>query len=161
MPLPHRELTRLGGRLRLGRLALMVAAIGFGGSVLLASGPLAGTGGVGAGAAASEVATVAVVTPVQPNSVRAFGVPALGDLAGQTLNQPIVGMASTPDGGGYWLVARDGGIFSFGNALFHGSTGSLTLNQPIVGMAATPDGGGYWLVAGDGGIFSFGDASFF
>ncbi|MGH9080917.1 MAG: hypothetical protein ACRDYE_12750 [Acidimicrobiales bacterium] len=29
------------------------------------------------------------------------------------LNQPIVGMASTPDGGGYWLVASDGGIFSF------------------------------------------------
>src|SRR5207245_2154308 len=29
---------------------------------------------------------------------------------------PIVGMATTPDGGGYWLVAQDGGIFTFGNA---------------------------------------------
>jgi cell wall-associated NlpC family hydrolase len=77
------------------------------------------------------------------------------------LNQPIVGMAPTPDGGGYWLVAADGGIFSFGDAQFHGSTGAIRLNQPIVGMASTPDGKGYWLVAADGGIFSFGDAQFY
>ena len=55
-------------------------------------------------------------------------------------------------------MASDGGIFAFGDAQFHGSTGSLRLNAPIVGMAATPDGAGYWLVASDGGIFSFGDA---
>ena len=30
--------------------------------------------------------------------------------------QPIVGMAATPDGKGYWLVAADGGIFTFGDA---------------------------------------------
>ena len=70
-------------------------------------------------------------------------------------------MASTPDGGGYWLVASDGGIFSYGDADFNGSTGSLRLNQPIVGMASTPDGGGYWLVAADGGVFNFGDAAFY
>ncbi len=62
---------------------------------------------------------------------------------------------------GYWLVASDGGIFAFGAAGFHGSTGGLSLNKPIVGMAATPDGKGYWLVASDGGIFSFGDAGFY
>ena len=61
---------------------------------------------------------------------------------------------------GYWLVASDGGIFSFGDAAFHGSEGGVRLNQPIVGMASTPDGRGYWLVASDGGIFSFGDAAF-
>jgi hypothetical protein len=61
---------------------------------------------------------------------------------------------------GYWLVASDGGIFTFGNAAFHGSTGTQTLNKPIVGMAPTPDGHGYWLVASDGGIFAFGDAVF-
>jgi len=33
-------------------------------------------------------------------------------------------------------VASDGGIFAYGDAAFHGSTGSLTLNKPIVGMAA-------------------------
>ena len=67
-------------------------------------------------------------------------------------------MAATPDGHGYWLVASDGGIFSFGDAQFYGSTGAIRLNKPIVGMAATPDGTGYWLMASDGGIFSFGDA---
>ena len=70
-------------------------------------------------------------------------------------------MAATPDGGGYWLVAADGGVFTFGDARFFGSAGSLPLNQPVVGMAATPDGGGYWLVAADGGVFTFGDARFF
>jgi hypothetical protein len=59
---------------------------------------------------------------------------------------------------GYWLVARDGGIFPFGNAGGYGSTGGLRLNQPIVGMAPTPSKHGYWLVASDGGIFPFGDA---
>jgi hypothetical protein len=77
------------------------------------------------------------------------------------LNKPIVGMASTTDGGGYWNVASDGGIFSFGDAKFFGSTGNIALNKPIVGMARTPDGNGYWLVASDGGIFAFGDAKFF
>jgi hypothetical protein len=52
------------------------------------------------------------------------------------LNQPIVGMAATPDGQGYWLVAADGGIFSFGDAYFRGSAGNLALNAPVAGMAA-------------------------
>jgi hypothetical protein len=44
-------------------------------------------------------------------------------------------MASTPTGKGYWLVASDGGIFSYGDAGFFGSAGSLDLNKPVVGMA--------------------------
>ena len=70
-------------------------------------------------------------------------------------------MTPTPDGKGYWLVASDGGIFSYGDAAFYGSTGSITLNQPIVGMTPTPDGKGYWMVATDGGIFNYGDAAFY
>jgi len=73
----------------------------------------------------------------------------------------IVGMASTPDGKGYWEVASDGGIFTFGNAAFYGSMGGKPLNKPIVGMASTPDGKGYWEVASDGGIFTFGNAAFY
>jgi hypothetical protein len=71
-----------------------------------------------------------------------------------------VGMAATPDGAGYWLVAADGGIFAFGDAAFHGSAGGMRLGAPVVGMAATPDGAGYWLVAADGGVFGFGNATF-
>jgi hypothetical protein len=96
---------------------------------------------------------------VPPNSVRAFGAASLGDLAASSPNQPVVGMATTADGGGYWLVASDGGVFSFGDAAFHGSTGNLVLTQPIVGMAGDPATGGYWLVASDGGVFAF-DAPF-
>ena len=62
---------------------------------------------------------------------------------------------------GYWEVAADGGIFSFGSAQFYGSMGGQHLNAPVVGMAATPDRGGYWEVAADGGIFAFGDAAFY
>ncbi|HWE56700.1 MAG TPA: ABC transporter substrate-binding protein, partial [Acidimicrobiales bacterium] len=62
-----------------------------------------------------------------------------GSTGNTKLAQPIVGMTPTPDGHGYWLVAKDGGIFNFGDAQFHGSTGNATLAQPIVGMAsATP-----------------------
>ena len=61
---------------------------------------------------------------------------------------------------GYWLAARDGGVFTFGASGFHGSLGGRRLPAPVVDMAATPDGGGYWLVAADGGIFSYGDANF-
>ena len=39
------------------------------------------------------------------------------------------------NGKGYWLVASDGGIFSFGDANFYGSTGAIKLNKPIVGMS--------------------------
>ncbi len=80
--------------------------------------------------------------------------------AGLVLNAPIAGMASTPDGHGYWEDGTDGGIFAFGTAQYFGSTGSLTLNRPIVGMSSTPDGRGYWEVASDGGVFAFGDAQF-
>jgi hypothetical protein len=83
-----------------------------------------------------------------------------GSTGSMVLNRPVVGMASTPDGKGYWLVASDGGIFSYGDARFFGSTGSMVLNRPVVGMAATASGNGYWLVASDGGIFSYGDSQF-
>jgi hypothetical protein len=67
---------------------------------------------------------------------------------------------STPQHG-YWLVGADGGIFSYGDANFYGSTGNLHLNRPVVGITPTADRGGYWLVATDGGIFAFGDSGFY
>ena len=59
------------------------------------------------------------------------------------------------------MVGADGGVFSFGDAAFYGSTGGMRLNAPVIGMAPTPIGKGYWLVAWDGGVFSFGDARFY
>jgi len=48
--------------------------------------------------------------------------PFLGSMGGHHLNAPVVAMAATPSGLGYWLVAADGGIFSYGDAAFDGST---------------------------------------
>jgi hypothetical protein len=93
--------------------------------------------------------------------VFAFGnLPFCGSTGNITLDQPVVGMASTPDKGGYWLVAADGGVFAFGDAPFFGSMGGTPLSKPIVGMTAAPFGNGYWLVAADGGVFAFGSALF-
>ena len=64
------------------------------------------------------------------------------------------GEAATPSGKGYWLVAADGGIFSYGDATFVGSMGGHPLNRPIVGMSTDPATGGYWEVATEGGIFA-------
>jgi N-acetylmuramoyl-L-alanine amidase len=110
--------------------------------------------------AASPTAAASTPAPA-PDSVVPFGTTAVGANAVSDPNAPIVGMAATHDGNGYWLVGSDGGIFSYGDAPFFGSTGALHLNAPIVGMAAAPDGGGYWLVARDGGVFDYGDAGFF
>jgi SpoIID/LytB domain protein len=94
-------------------------------------------------------------------SVFSFGAaPFFGSEGGHHLNQPVVGLAPTPDQKGYWEVASDGGIFTFGDAAFLGSEGGHVLNRPVVGMAATA-GRGYWEVASDGGVFTFGDARFF
>jgi hypothetical protein len=82
-----------------------------------------------------------------------------GDPSNIPLNAPIVGMSVDPLTGGYWLVAKDGGVFSYG-APFYGSTGALRLNQPVIAMSSTGDGGGYWFTALDGGVFSYGDAQF-
>jgi ribosomal protein L24E len=84
-----------------------------------------------------------------------------GNAGGAGLSAPAVGIASTPDGGGYWLASANGGVFSFGDATFYNSLSGVHLAQPIVGIAATPDGHGYWLVASDGGIFAFGDAGYY
>ena len=113
----------------------------------------------------AAVTLAAVQTSAQPGGYRmvtaggqvlSYG--ATGPLGGAA--GPIAGVASTPSGRGYWLVSPSGGVFTFGDAPFHGSLGNTRLNQSIVGIAATPDGGGYWLVGRDGGVFTFGDAGF-
>ncbi|HEX2851443.1 MAG TPA: hypothetical protein VHN98_12855 [Acidimicrobiales bacterium] len=59
-------------------------------------------------------------------------------------------------GNGYREVAADGGIFTFGNRGFYGSTGDMKLNKPIVGGATDVSTyNGYWMVASDGGVFNF------
>ena len=84
-----------------------------------------------------------------------------GSADGLTLSWVVVDATATASRRGYWMLGGDGGVFSFGDARFFGSTGDRVLNAPAVAMASTPTGDGYWFVAADGGIFNFGDAEFF
>jgi len=87
-----------------------------------------------------------------PDAVTAFG-SASAAVPGASLpglNAPIVGIAATPDGHGYWLVAADGGVFTFGDAAFLGSDASATPpGASAVGLAA--GAGGYWIAYGPDG----------
>jgi hypothetical protein len=67
-------------------------------------------------------------------------------------------MVPTHDGGGYWLVASDGGIFTFGDAAFYGSLGATPPASSVVGMAPSAGGGGYWMLEADGVVQAFGNA---
>jgi N-acetylmuramoyl-L-alanine amidase len=137
-------MTRMGIRRRGPAIAVCVSMVGF---ILVATAPVLVSGTAAAGSVAGGVLNFGSANPH-------------GSLQGTNLDAPVVGMAATPDGGGYWLVASDGGVFNFGTAAFDGSMGGRPLDAPIVGMAATADGGGYWLVASDGGVFAFGNAAF-
>ena len=41
-----------------------------------------------------------------------------------------------------WICGSDGGVFTYGDAPFHGSLGNVQLEAPIVGMTPTPSGKG-------------------
>jgi hypothetical protein len=75
-----------------------------------------------------------------------------------TLLSTTTRVAALASGQGYWAVAADGGVFTYGDAHFYGSLGHLHLNSPIVGITPTADGKGYWLIAKDGEVYPFGDA---
>jgi SpoIID/LytB domain protein len=80
-----------------------------------------------------------------------------GSLAGFKLTTPLVGIAGSPDGGGYWLLGSGGQLSSFGDARLYGT--SIVPGRRYVGIAPTKDGGGYWLAAAGGGVYAFGDAA--
>ena len=83
-----------------------------------------------------------------------------GSTGGLILNGPMASM--TAGASGYWLVARDGGVFTFGVS-FHGSLTelfSLSDERPEgVRIRAVDNGDGYYVLSAEGEIFSFGSAS--
>jgi hypothetical protein len=68
-----------------------------------------------------------------------------------------VAIAASPDGKGYWLLAQDGGVFSFG-VPFHGSVSDRRPYTKAVSLRASDSGAGYYVAGGDGAVFAFGDA---
>jgi hypothetical protein len=76
-----------------------------------------------------------------------------------SLNRPIIDARMSTTGAGYWLLAEDGGIFSFGDASFSGSVPeklkSEWINEKIVSFAPDLDGTGYVIVAASGKAWWF------
>jgi hypothetical protein len=88
-----------------------------------------------------------------------------GSLSGTSPVWPVVGIATTPDHHGYWLVNDDGDVSGFGDASNLGSvlesrTGpsSYYPGEVASAIAATPEGNGYWITNPDGDVYRFGDA---
>jgi len=57
---------------------------------------------------------------------------------------------------GYWLLASDGGVFTFGDARFFGAGSN---GHAISALAPAGSGRGYWLLSGDGATMPYGDVS--
>ncbi|HET9444578.1 MAG TPA: Gmad2 immunoglobulin-like domain-containing protein, partial [Acidimicrobiales bacterium] len=105
----------------------------------------------GAAPAVDSLATSASASASE--TVLAFGDAVFhGSTGADPLKAPVIDIATTPDGGGYWLVAADGGIFTFGDAAFVGS-GAGTAGDTVVGLAPTSSGAGYWLATTGPGYF--------
>ena len=82
--------------------------------------------------------------------------------AANRLNAPVVGMFPSSDGGGYFMVASDGGVFAFGDAKFEGSCPGIGgCSGPAVAVMPDASGNGYWLVTATGHVYTFGDASYY
>jgi hypothetical protein len=116
------------------------------------------SGSLPPGLALSSTGTISGTPTLEGNF--AFTVKAT-DSVGGTATQALTITITAPARGsaGYWITARDGGVFTFGAAAFHGSAAGSRLAAPVVGIAATATGG-YWLAAADGGVFSYGTAFF-
>ena len=95
-------------------------------------------------------------------SIPGLGLGPAGSATPAHLNAPIVGMVPSNDGGGYFMVASDGGVFAFGDARFEGSCPGI---GGCVGsaVAVVPDasGNGYWVVTNLGAVYTFGDATYY
>jgi hypothetical protein len=117
--------------------------------------------------AAPVAAHAASYVPVHPAAFADPGVLPYGDAASHGapthvwVSSPVVGMASTLAGAGYWLAEANGTVLPYGDAKNFGSAAGYRLSAPVVGITVTPTGNGYWLYALDGGIFAFGDARYF
>ncbi len=145
-----------------GNAVCVVPAPGSGYWLTTTTGEVSSFGSAGFYGSLSKAALTAPVVGMAPTldqggywlapsngGVSAFGdATSYGSMAGKPLASPVVGIAatpvapaapggtSTPAGNGHWLVAKDGGVFTFGDAAFMGSDGGKPLNGPVLGGAA-------------------------
>jgi hypothetical protein len=95
-------------------------------------------------------------------SIPGLGLAPAGSGLAHSLAAPIVGMVPSAVGGGYFMVASDGGVFAFGDARFAGSCPGIG-GCAGAAVAVMPDasGNGYWLVTQSGNVYAFGNAPFY
>jgi len=92
-------------------------------------------------------------------SIPGLGLAPAGSTDPKRLNAPIVGMVPSADGGGYFMVASDGGVFAFGDAKFEGSCPGIGgCSGAAVAVLPDASGNGYWLITATGHVYAFGDA---
>ncbi len=95
-------------------------------------------------------------------SIPGLGLHPAGSGLPNSLNAPVVGMVPSSDGGGYFMVASDGGVFAFGDAHFAGSCPGIGgCSGAAVAVMPDASGAGYWLVTQTGRVYTFGDAPYF
>jgi hypothetical protein len=93
-------------------------------------------------------------------SIPGAGLSPAGSGTAHSLNAPIVGMVPSSDGGGYFMVASDGGVFAFGDARFEGSCPGIGgCSGHAVAVVPDATGNGYWVVTNSGSVYTFGDAA--
>jgi hypothetical protein len=68
----------------------------------------------------------------------------------------VTSIAAARNGKGYWLLAADGGVFSFG-VTFHGSLPGRGIDAFATQIKPTSNGGGYYILAADGRVFGLGN----
>ena len=85
---------------------------------------------------AACVVAAALLTPVATTSASASTQTDASVSSGAIpLVAPVVAVAATPSGRGYWRAARDGGVLTAGDAPYMGSASNYR-NSGVVGIAA-------------------------
>ena len=72
----------------------------------------------------------------------------------------VDGIAGTGDSGGYWLVSNDGGVYSFGDAVFQGA-GAPGHSGTVAAIVGDPGTAGYWLVSDYGQVYAYGGSHYY
>jgi hypothetical protein len=91
------------------------------------------------------------------NVYRSSGARWFGSAAARHAQTPIVGMASTADGRGYWMVSSLGRVYAFGDAT---RVRGPSPTRSVAGIAAGPRGG-YWLFTTSGNVYRGAGARWF
>ena len=70
----------------------------------------------------------------------------------------MVGIASSPDGKGYWILLADGQVNNFGDAPAYVANGSTAIVGKPISITRDASGKGFWVLTSSGQVIGYGDA---